>query len=171
MKKVLAFLLVLILCLSFSGVALAKSSDLSVTDDNGNPVNWIHFKLHPTYDLTKEVDTVWVIPIYDEYIKDQLYAAAQEAYPGATVNELGRINMSGWDTQYEYIFDYYGPFTAQVDNPDVHNGDKVVVFISHANEEQPIEQVKAFRVKDGTFSFRDFTTDAMEANCVYVILH
>lgn len=172
MKKFLAVLLVLILCFSLSGVALADWPSLNVTDDNGNPIDWIQFKLHPFNELTDKVDTVWVIPIYDDYIKGQLYTAAQDAYPGATIYELGRINMSGWDTQdgETYIFDYFGPFTAKVENPNVHKGDKVVMFISNGEDEN-VRQVDASNVKKGSFKFRDRDRNAMEADIVYVIIH
>jgi hypothetical protein len=169
MKKVWLFLLVLVLCVSFSGVALAKSQDLTVTDSDGNPVDWISFKLHPSNELTKKVDTIWVNPLQD-WEKEQLYAAAEAVYPGETVIELGGITMNGYDDEYDYIFDYFGPFTAKVYNPDIHNGDKVAVFIFN-QEEEIVFEVKAFRVKEGTFSFRDFKADYMGAYCVYVILN
>lgn len=169
MKKIWIMLLVVILCFSCCGVALAKSPTLNVIDYNGDPINWIHFKLHHYNHLTKEVDTVVVSSLQD-YEKDLLNAAAHEAYPDATINELGRIYMSGWDTQYEYVFDYFGPFTAKVNNPNVHKGDKVVLFVKYMFEDQP-QQINAFCVKKGTFSFRCPAVDSMDAKYVYVILH
>lgn len=170
MKKVLAFILVLILCISLSGVALAASPGIIVKDYNtGDTINWIQFKLHPLNELTDEVDTVWISPLQD-YEKDLLHSAAEAAYPGATVNDLGVITMSGYDAENDYIFDYFGPFTAKVLNPNVHKGDKVVVFILN-EEDQSIKQIDATHVKKGSFKFRDRAKDAMEADCVYVILH
>ena len=72
--------------------------------------------------------------------------------------------MSGYDTEYDYVFDYFGPFKATVTNPDVHKKDKIVLF--EYREDGQIYNVKASKVKDGEFSF---SADAGAA-FAYVIL-
>lgn len=163
MKKVLAFLLVVAICVSLSGVALACWQELTVTDRDGNPIDWIDFKLFPQDEYTSEVDTVWVNTL--DYGKEELYAAAEAAYPGETVIELGGITMNGYDAEYDYIFDYFGPFAARVADARVQNGDEVAVFVM--GEEEIVNEVKACRVREGRFSFRA----SAPAYCVYVILH
>lgn len=155
MRRILLIMLSLILGFSFSG------TNLTITDSNGNPIDWIEFKLHPYDEYTEKVDTVWVNPL--DYGKTELYSAANAAYPNETIIELGGITMNGYDTE-EGIFDYFGPFTAKVYNPNVHRGDKVALFVY--GEAGVVEKIKAFNVKEGAFSFRASSA----AYCVYVIL-